>query len=128
MGENSNQYAIESPLDGVPLGIKRGADDKVEITTVEGKAPDAKALEGHLPEIFLDGLLPEGETKADATWDLDSGAIKRALRLDVAKALYPPPQRHDSGGGPGGGPGRRSGGRSGCARGGTDKPDSDREL
>src|SRR5260221_3641984 len=42
MGENSNQSDIESPLDGVTLEIKRGADDKVEITTVEGKAPDAK--------------------------------------------------------------------------------------
>jgi hypothetical protein len=114
MGENSNDTDIESPLDGVTLEIKRGEGDKIEVTTVDGKAPDAKVLEGHLPEIFLDGLLPEGEMKADATWDVESDAIKRALRLDVTKALYPRPEREDAAGGQGGGGGgRRRGGRMG---------------
>jgi hypothetical protein len=114
MGENSNDTDIESPFDGVTLEIKRGEGDKIDVTAVEGKAPDAKAFENHLPENFLDGLLPEGEQKADATWDLDSAAIKRALRLDVTKSLYPPPERDESGGGgQGGGGGRRRGGRMG---------------
>lgn len=112
MGDNSNETDLESPFDGVTLEIKRGADDKIEISAVEGKAPDAKALEGHVPENFLDGLLPEGEQKADATWDLESAAIQRALRLDVRKSLYPPPEREEGGGGPDGG-GRRRGGRMG---------------
>jgi hypothetical protein len=112
VGDNSSDSEIESPLDGVTLEIKR-AGDKVEVTA-EGKAPDAKALEGHLPEIFLDGLLPEGEVKADASWDLDSDQIKRALRLDVSKALYPPPEREPNGGGEGRGGGRRRGGRMGA--------------
>jgi hypothetical protein len=111
MGDNSSDTEIESPLDGVTLEIKRSGD-KVEVTA-EGKSPDAKALEGHLPENFLDGLLPEGDVKADATWDLDSDAIKRALRSDVAKALYPPPEREENAGGEGRGGGRRRGGRMG---------------
>jgi hypothetical protein len=114
MGENSSDTDIESPFDGVTLEIKRGEGDKIEVTAVEGKAPDAKALEGQLPEIFLDGLLPEGEMKADATWDVESDAIKRALRLDVSKALYPRPEREEAAGGQGGGGGgRRRGGRMG---------------
>lgn len=112
MGENSNDSEIESPLDGVTLEIKRGSGDKVEVTA-QGKSPDAKALEGHVLENFLDGLLPEGDVKADATWDLEPDAIKRALRSDVSKALYPPPERPENGGGEGRGGGRRRGGRMG---------------
>ncbi len=113
MGENSNDTDVDCPLDGVTLEIKRDADGKVEVSAAEGKGPDAKALEGHQPENFLDGLLPEGDAKADATWDLDGDAIKRALRLDVTSALYPRPERPE-GGGEGGG-GRRRGGRMGGA-------------
>jgi hypothetical protein len=101
---------LESPLDGVTLEIKRGGD-KVEVSAVEGKTPDAKCLEGHRPEIFLDGLLPEGDVKVDSSWDLEGEAIKRALRLDVVQALYPPAEREEQGGQEGGGRGR--GGRMG---------------
>lgn len=106
---------IESPLEGVTLEIKRDDDGKVDVGAVEGKAPEGKSLEHHIPENFLDGLLPDGDKKVDATWDLDSDAIKRALRLDVRDGLYPRPERPDGGGEGegGGGRGRRGGMRGG---------------
>jgi hypothetical protein len=112
MGDNANDSEIDCPLDGVTLEIKRDADGKVQAAAVEGKAPDAKLLENHVPDNFLDGLLPEGDAKADMSWDLDPEAIKRALRLDVTPALYPRPERPE-GGGEGGGGRRRGGGRMG---------------
>ncbi len=116
MGGEPQDREIESPIEGVTLEIKRDEDGKVDVGAVEGKSPDEKSLEHHVPENFLDGLLPEGDKKVDATWDLDSEAIKRALRLDVREGLYPRPERPEGGaGGEGGGGGR---GRRGGMRGG----------
>jgi hypothetical protein len=39
--------------------------------------------------------------KVDSTWELDSDAVKRALRLDVSEGLYPRPERPEGGGGEG---------------------------
>lgn len=100
---------IDCPLEGVTLEIKREGDGKVDVGAVEGKTPDGKLLEHHVPENFLDGLLPEGDAKVDSTWELDSAAVKRALRLDVSDALYPRPERPEGGGGEG--EGRRGRGR-----------------
>ena len=115
MGGEPMDSEIESPLEGVTLEIKREDDGKVDVGAVEGKAPEEKSLEHHVPENFLDGLLPDGDKKVDATWDLDSDAIKRALRLDVREGLYPRPERPEGGGeGEGrGGRGRRGGMRGG---------------
>src|SRR5262245_15415892 len=66
-GDNEN----DCPLEGVTLEIKRDGD-KVDVGAVEGKTPDAKLLEHHVPENFLDGLLPENDAKVDSTWELDS--------------------------------------------------------
>ncbi len=110
--DNSTDTDLESPLDGVTIEIARDADGKVEVSAVEGGKPDGKALERHLPELFLDGLLPESDVKVDATWELDKDAVSRALRLDVSQALFPPPERA-AGGGEGGGGRRRGMGRLG---------------
>ena len=107
-GENSTEQDLESPLEGVTLEIVRG-EDKVESTAVEGGSPDGKALEGHRTELFLDALLPAGDVKADEEWELDSETVRRALRLDVSGALFPPPARPEGGGEEGGGGGRRRG-------------------
>jgi len=113
-GENSRDTDLESPLEGVTLEIVRG-EDKTESTAVEGGSPSGKALEDHRTDLFLDALLPEGDAKADATWELDSDAVRRALRLDVSGALFPPPERTEGGGEEGGGGGRRRGGMRGGA-------------
>jgi len=108
-GENSRETDLESPLEGVTIEIVR-KDDENEASAVEGGSPDEKALEGHRTDLFLDALLPEGDVKADATWDLDSEKIRRAMRLDLSAALFPPP-RPEGGGEEGGG--RRRGMRGG---------------
>lgn len=112
MRDNTSENEITSPMKGVVLEIRRNAEGAVEVTVAEGSKPDdEKALEGHLPELFLDGILPDGDVEVDATWDLDKDAIRRALRLDVERALFPPPQREGDGqaGGSGGGGGGRGG-------------------
>ena len=107
MGDTSNESEVDCPLDGATLEIERDGD-KVDVAAVEGKTPEGKALENHVPENFLDALLPEGDMKVDSTWELDSDAVKRALRLDVVEALYPRPERPEGGGeGEGRGRGRR---------------------
>ena len=111
-GDNSSDSDIESPLEGVTLEIVR-SDGKVESAAIEGGSPGGKALEGHRPDNFLDALLPEGDVKAEQTWELDTDAVRRALRLDVAGALYPPPQRGEGGGEEGGGGGGRRRGMRG---------------
>ena len=103
-GDNSNEMDLESPLGGVTIEIARNSDGKVDVTAVEGGKPDDKALQGHLPELFLDALLPEGEVEVGASWDLDADAVKRALRLDVSDSVFPRAHRED--GQDGGGRGR----------------------
>jgi hypothetical protein len=110
-GDNSHEFNMESPLENVTLEISQSKDGKPEVSVADGKKPDEPAaLESHRPELFLDALLPDGDVDAKASWDLDSDAVKRALRVDVAHALYARPAA-DEGDSGGGGGGRRRGGR-----------------
>jgi len=116
MGEDERSNDIESPFTGVTLELALNKDGEVEANAIDGKAPENdKALEGHRLDSFLDGLLPSGEVEVDATWELEKPAIVRALRLDMRKAMFPPPERGEGGGpgGGGGGGGRRGGGMRG---------------
>jgi hypothetical protein len=111
-GDTSRDFNMESPLESVTLEIAQAKDGKPEVSVADGKKPDEPAaLEGHRPELFLDALLPDGDVDAKASWDLDADAVRRALRVDVARALYAQPAREDGGGDQGGG--RRRGGRGG---------------
>jgi len=118
MGDNSGETPIESPLAGVTLEIVRDSEGEIETTVVEGTKPSQDgALENHVPGLFLDGLLPEGEIEEGAQWDLAKDAIHRAFRLDVERALYARPERPEGGGGEGGRGGRRGGMRGGDSSG-----------
>jgi hypothetical protein len=109
-GETSRESEVESPWGGVTLELA-ATKDGVEAEVVDGTEPDGEGvLEGHVLELFLDGLMPGESVDADASWELDSKAIARALRIDVQRKLYPPPARPEGEGGGGGG---RRGGRSG---------------
>jgi hypothetical protein len=127
-GDNSHDINLESPLENVTLEIASSKDGKPEVTVAEGKKPDDSAvLEGHRPELFLDSLLPEGDVEAKGSWDIDADAVRRALRVDVAHALYAPPARED--GGDNGGGGRRGrGGRGGMMGGGDTRLLHDADL
>ena len=118
-GENENTTQLESPFEGATLQLS-GDDEDVKVEFLDGKKPDHEgALVGHKLGLALDALLPEKEVDKDAHWDLDSAQIKRALGLDLRKALYPPPPAPENAGGGGGG-GRRGGMRGG--RGGGSIP------
>jgi hypothetical protein len=118
-GENSRELTMETPLENVTLEIDQAKDGKCEVTVADGKKPeDSAALEGHCTELFLDALLPDGDVEAKAAWDLDAAAVKRALRIDVARALYAPPAPEEGEGGGGGGGGRGRGGMRGGMMGG----------
>jgi hypothetical protein len=128
-GDNSRDINMESPLENVTLEIASTKDGKPEVTVADGKKPeDSAALEGHRPELFLDALLPEGDVEAKGSWDLESDAVKRALRVDVAKALYAPPTREDGGDSGGGGGRRGRGGRGGMMGGGETRLFHDADL
>ena len=107
-GERSFDVELETPMAGVVLALERGEGGAVEAKAIEGSAPDG-SLEGHALELALDALLPQGEVEEGATWDLSSEAIRRALRVDHAQALYRMPAPEE--GGQGGG--RRRGGFGG---------------
>ena len=96
-GENTNELELEAPLGGTTIEITRDGDGPADATAVEGGKPDDKLLEGHVPDLFLDGLLPDGAVEVGATWELDSDTIRKALRLDVADALFPRQQPESSG-------------------------------
>src|SRR6185503_7021349 len=74
---------------------------------------DSAVLEGHLPTLALDALLPDKEVEVGSTWKLEGDALLRALSLDIEGALFPPAE---SGGSGGEERGERSGSRR---RGGT---------
>jgi len=114
MGENETTTPLESPFEGATLQIS-GEGEDVKVEFLEGQKPDHEgALAGHRMELALDALLPDKAVEKDAYWDLDSAQIKRALGLDLRKALYPPPPAPENAGGAGGGGGRRGGaGRGG---------------
>jgi hypothetical protein len=113
MGENDTTTPLESPFEGATLQIS-GEGDEVKVEFLEGKKPDHEgALVGHRMELALDALLPDKDVDKDSHWDLDSAQIKRALGLDLRKALFPPPPAPENTGGGGGGGGRRGGMRGG---------------
>jgi hypothetical protein len=115
-GENENTAQLESPFEGATLQLS-GDDDDVKVEFLDGKKPDHEAaLVGHKLGLALDALLPDKEVDKDAHWDLDSAQIKRALGLDLRKALFPPPPAPENAGGGGGGGG--GGRRGGMGRGG----------
>jgi hypothetical protein len=91
----------DGALSNVKVELTRGEGDAVEAKAVEGDAP-SEALEGQRLELVLDAFLPDGD---DAEWELDNAAVRRALVLDLQKAMFPPPE--PSGGGDGDGGGRR---------------------
>lgn len=115
-GSSTMQFAddyreseADCPLAGVTLEIEVDEDGEVEVTVVEGDEPDdERLLEGHVPTLALDALLPEGELEAGESWDLEQDAILTALGFEAARALFPAPRREDRGGERGG---RRGGGR-----------------
>jgi hypothetical protein len=118
-GEESNDHDLESSFQGVTLELV-DKDGEVECEVVDGKAPNGdKALEGHRLETFLDGLLPKKAVDVDDTYDLDKDSIRRALRLDVRKAMYARPDSDGEGGDNGGGR-RRGRGPGGMGGGLTD--------
>jgi len=112
-GENETNTPLESPYEGATLQLT-GDDEDVKVKFLEGKQPDHEgALEGHRLGLALDALLPDKDVDKDSHWDLDSAQIKRALGLDLRKALYPPPPAPENAGGGQGGGGRRGGMRGG---------------
>jgi hypothetical protein len=88
-GPSTREVDIESPLQSVTIDIERSDEGMIDVSVAQGKRPsDDAALKHHAPELFLDGLLPDREVEADATWNLDNDTIRRALRLDLDSALY----------------------------------------
>jgi hypothetical protein len=109
-GENESKNDLESPFEGSTLQLTADGED-VKVSFLEGKKPDHEgALDGHKLELALDALLPDKDVEKGAHWDLDAAQIKRALGLDLRKALYPPPPAPENAGGSGGGGGGRRGG------------------
>ncbi len=99
----------DAPLEDVVLEV--GAE---ETEVVEGEEPDHEgALEGHLPTLVLEGLLPGEDVEAGDTWDLETEAIQAALGFDMERAYFAPPSQEGRGERGGGGGGRRGGGMRG---------------
>jgi len=100
----------EAPLEDVVLEVGvEGAE------VVRGEEPDHEdALEGHLPTLVLEGLLPDDDVEPGDTWDLEPAAIQAALGVDLERAYFAPPSQQGRGErGGGGGGGRRGGMRGG---------------
>ncbi len=116
-GDSTYTVALEGPLAGVTLELKADEDDEVEVTAAEGKVSDSALLEGHRLDLALDSLLPEGDVKVGATWELSEEAVERALGVDLASILYRVAE--EEGGGGGGGEGRGGGRGFGGRMGGS---------
>jgi hypothetical protein len=110
-GDNENTSEREGELVGVTLELTRGEDGKVEAKALEGDA-SGDALLGHSLTLLADVFLPEKAVEAGDSWDLESDAIKRALAVDLNRAIFPP---QESSGGEGGGGERRGRGMRGSA-------------
>ena len=122
MGEDETTRDLEPQLTGVTLSLERADNGDVTAKVADGKAPsDDACLAGHHMELALDAFLPEGEVADGASWEINKDVVKRALALDMEKALYPRPApteggdapRGGGGGGGGGGRGRGFGGMGG---------------
>lgn len=120
-GGEENTREAEPQLQGVTLSLERNESGEVEAKVLEGTAPSAKeCLEGHRMELALDALLPDGEVADGASWELGKDAVRRALSLDMEKALFPRPAPSEGdaprGGRGGGGGGFRGGPGGGDSR------------
>ncbi|HTF89431.1 MAG TPA: hypothetical protein VK843_13545 [Planctomycetota bacterium] len=113
-GEEERTTDLDPPLAGVTLSLERAENGDVTAKVVDGKAPsDDAALEGHHMELALDALLPDGEVADGASWEPNKDAVRRALMLDMEKALFPRPAPPEGEAGGGGGGGGRRGGFGG---------------
>ncbi len=111
-GGDDTTMDLEPQLTGVTLSLERSENGDVTAKVVDGKAPsDDKCLEGHHMDLAIDAFLPSGEVADGASWEVGKDAVRRALSLDMEKALFPRPAPPDGGGGPGGGGGGGGGGR-----------------
>lgn len=114
-GEDSRDSERDGSLNEVTLEITV-EDGEAAAKVTEGSAPDDEAaLEGHVPTLALDALLPHEEVDVDDSWDIESDDVLHALGLDLSKAFFPRVQREEGGGGGGRGGGRGGfrGGRGG---------------
>lgn len=108
-GDRYGESQNDTPLAGSILEI-RDEDGEVVVEMVEGDQVDDTLLEGHLPTLSLDALLPEDSVEVGDSWELDSEAVLRSLGFDVATKLYAAPEREEGGEGRGGRRGRGAGG------------------
>jgi len=122
-GEEERTDERDFPLAGVSVALVRNEQGEIEAELVEGTKPDdAALLEGHLPELALDALLPAGAVEVDGEWKLEHDAIRAALATALDARLFAEAPREEGGGGGRGergerGPGRGRGGmRGGPAR------------
>jgi hypothetical protein len=98
MGERSFDGGGDGPLNDVTLELTLDEDGDVITAVVDGSDPaQESALNGHRLTLAFDGLLPLDDVAADATWDLESAAILRALGLDLEDAYFPIPPTDDTG-------------------------------
>ena len=94
-GERSSDSHVEGPLAGVTLEVSV-EDGEPVAEVVEGDEPrDGAVLEGHVPTLALDALLPDGPVEPGADWPLDHEAIVHALALDLESALFALPDEED---------------------------------
>jgi len=103
MGEESRDFDVESPMEGVTLILTLEDDEVTAELEDDGDAERSEMLEGHSVTNLLHGLLPGGD---DESWEPSGEAIAAALLLDVEGALFPPPQVDEGDGGEGRGRGR----------------------
>lgn len=105
-GEFAQDFDMESDLVDVTLDIV-SEDGDVEVEVSDGSEPDEELLDGHLPQLTLDALLPEGEVEVGDSWDLESEQVLRALGMDLR--LFQRPEGGGEGRSGGEGRGRRGG-------------------
>ena len=112
-GERTMEIERETPLADVTIELTVG-DDDVTVKAVEGSVSDDALLEGHLPDLALDALLPDKDVDVDDSWEIETEAIVRALGFDVEPVLFRRSEqpREEGGEGRRGGGGRGGFGRS----------------
>lgn len=116
-GERSMDIEHETPLEGVALDITVAEDGEISVEVADGSVSDDELLEGHLPGLALDALLPAEEVEQGDSWELESDAIVRALGFDVEPVLFRRPEAPEEEPSEG-----RRGGRGGFGRGGGGSP------
>ncbi len=79
------------PEAGLKIDIQVGEDGEQTITVVEGDAPEnEKFMKKQAMVLALDVLLPADAVEVDATWELDTDAVRKALgQIMPARAPRP---------------------------------------